>query len=183
MKRIIAIAGLTWVAATSPCLSTNETRPAPLTAEQTAAKVVARASDLERAGGRNSKRIYRRDDGTIRMLRLHEMQLSDREFQSLATMPELEVIDFSKTNIRNQHLAHYVRMPSIINLKLSSTAITDAGIKFLQRYPGLRSLCMGRVNVTQRAVDNLKSAHQARFARPRPINIGYSRPKRAEPGD
>ena len=44
MKRIIAIAGLSWVAAASPCLSTNETRPAPLTAEQTATQVVARAS-------------------------------------------------------------------------------------------------------------------------------------------
>ena len=176
------MAGLIWIFAASPCFPTNETRPQLLTAEQTAARVVERAAALERAGERNSQRIYRREDGTIRMLRLHEMQLSDREFQSLATMRELEVIDFSKTNIKNRHLSHYVHMPNIINLRLSWTAITDAGLKHLRRYPSLRSLCMGRVNVTRQAVDDLKSTHQATFERERPLAIGYSRPKKMEPG-
>ncbi len=108
------------------------------------------------------------------------MQLSDREFQSLATLRDLEVIDFSKTNIRNRHLAHYVRLPGIINLRLSGTAITDAALRHLQRYPSLRSLCMGHVNVSQEAVDHLKSIHQARFERKRPLAIGYSQPREAK---
>lgn len=176
--RAYAIAILTAIGSATLAVATDDrSAVVPDSPEQSAARIVARAEALELLGEKPQRRVYRREDGTIRMLRLHEMQLSDREFQSLATLRELEVIDFSKTNISDRHLLYYARLPKLVNLRLSGTEISDAGIKHLRNYPSLRSLCMGYVNVSRQAVDDLKSVHQTKYQRKRPLSIGYSRPK------
>jgi hypothetical protein len=54
-----------------------------------------------------------------------------------------------------------------------SDRVMKLPIAFLTLLASLRSLCMTRVNVSRAAIDHLKSVHQAKFKRKRPLGIGH----------
>ena len=68
-------------------------------------------------------------------------------------------------------------MPNLVNIRTHLTKITDSGIKHLIHYPKLRSVCMGKVNVSYDAWANLKSLHQAKYKTKRQIAGGPNRPR------
>ena len=142
---------------------------------QTAAKLIERLEEMERSGEPRIRRVYRRDDGTIRMLRCHELELTEREFYSITTIRRLEVLDFSKSNIRNHHLAYYSQLPGLVNIRLHLTKITDAGVNHFIDYPALRSICLGKVDVSYEAWAKMKSLHQEKYHRERPLAGGLGR--------
>jgi hypothetical protein len=145
---------------------------------RTAAKLIERLEAMEMSGEPKTQRVYRRDDGTIRMLRCHELVLTEHEFYCIATIRELEVLDFSKSNLRNHHLAYYSQLPNLVNLRLNLTKITDAGVKHFIGYAALHSICLGKVDVSYEAWAKMKALHQEKHHRERPIAGGPSGPRK-----
>ena len=179
--KILAIAASVVAAGTHFCGAIDrEQAAAPDSPKETATKLIARLEALEKndSQGRKIKRIYRNGDGTIRMLRFRDMELTDREFHSINQFRHLVSIDFSQSNLRDRHLVHYSDLPELVNLRTHLTKLTDASLRHLIHYPKLRSICMGKTDITYDGWTKFKSLHQAKFKTERQVIGSPSRPRK-----
>jgi Leucine-rich repeat (LRR) protein len=92
-------------------------------------------------------------------LDLRGSAISDDDLQHLSVaVPQLRVLNLSRTAIGDAGLAHFVRfaeMDQLQVLDLSGTALTDAGLSHLARLPRLEELDLDRTSITDAGVAQL----------------------------
>jgi hypothetical protein len=116
-------------------------------------------------------RIERDANGNVRTLRLNEMQLSADEFAAIGRIKTLRVLVLFRTNASDENLRQLRGLPHLEGLNLSSTEITDAAVDEIIKFKTLRSLCLGNVAVTPKAVARLKE--HFRTQEKRGLSLGY----------
>ena len=92
-------------------------------------------------------------------LDLSEKNLTDEDFQRLATCLGLRRLNLTNTTITDDQLASLGRVVTIEELNLSGTKITDNGLETLSRLPALSKLYLNHTSITDKGVRNLGRLH------------------------
>jgi hypothetical protein len=145
--------------------------PAP---NMSRSSVVRRAetTPLRRTNGTAVGRVERDREGHVTALLLNEMQLSSKEIQEIAALPQIRRLVLYRTNLADKGLRQLRRCTRLEHLNLTGTSVSDAGINELLELKRLDSLCLGNVDITADAITRLKEGYESRG---QVVKIGYSR--------
>jgi hypothetical protein len=83
--------------------------------------------------------------------------LAHDDFERLAGLESLHLLDLTATNVTDAGLRHVARLEHIRELSLSKTKITDDGLQFLGALQELRVLLLYRTAVTDVGVEHLRN--------------------------
>lgn len=118
----------------------------------------------------NPKRAKRNQAGELIGLNLDYVVLKPGDMEVIAKCKKLESLWLSRTNVTDKHLKWLVGMTNLKYLRLNHTTIGDAGLKYIGQIKSLKSVCLGKVNATPKAITQLL------LKRPR-LSVGYIRRK------
>jgi serine/threonine protein kinase len=95
---------------------------------------------------------------TIKQLVVNGVPVDDWELQYFQQGPPLTAVDMRGCNLKDEQLASFANLKSVISLQLESNpGITDEGLKYLQRVPRLCSLDVVNCNITPGGISALKA--------------------------
>ena len=82
-------------------------------------------------------------------------RIGDAGLAHLEQLPELEVLDLSRTRVTDAGLEQLEGLPKLKALLLAETRLSDAGLVHLTRLPGLEHLNLRATNVTDEGIAQL----------------------------
>jgi serine/threonine protein kinase len=91
-------------------------------------------------------------------LSMASSKLTDRGFDEIKHMENLEKLDLSKTAITSLGLTQLLSLRKLYELNLDGTFITDEALKTIASMQSLKSLSANQCHVTAKAIDELKKA-------------------------
>jgi hypothetical protein len=92
----------------------------------------------------------------IESVALSRTSITDAGMESLATLPNLTVLDLADTKITNSGLKPLLRLKKLDELSLIGTKVDDEGVRLLaENVPSLRVISLARTSITDAALDAL----------------------------
>lgn len=141
----------------------------------------AEAQVLLDSRGRRRVRVSRNVEGDITGLKLTGMQLAAGDVDEIVAIETLESLTVMGTNISDHDIVRIADCPQLRYLNLSHTDVGDDAVEGILRMKELRTLCIGKVLVTEAGINRLKAANLERGERgQKALRWGYSQLKDGE---
>ena len=80
----------------------------------------------------------------------------------LQSLPELDTLVLSGTNVTDSHLRHIVDLPNLRDLRLCRTQVSDSGVGLLRKTQRLTRLSLSGTAITDDGLKHLKSLRRLR---------------------
>ena len=126
--------------------------PIPANADPAEADAVATLKPLARNIGWN-------EDGKVFSIDLGDNIVTSDVIISVNQLDSLLFLGFPASNLTDNHLSQ-LEGNKIIGLSLAWTAVTDEGLAHLEAFTNLRSLDLGRTNISDNAIPQLSRLHR-----------------------
>jgi Leucine-rich repeat (LRR) protein len=99
--------------------------------------------------------VQTRDDGTVRRISFLDARFDDEELAHLKGVPTLEELSIHRTGITDKALRHIEALSRLAVLDLSGEPITDTGFEQVKGLTNLRSINLWRTRISDKSLATL----------------------------